>query len=413
MALLYLGSCDSSKYPNDRKLFLKPYHKDGLMSGKITFRDDDRTTWRSFRKTEGNDVEHLQQFLKNAGFSANRMNLGIFDYATQAAVRLFQEYVRTIDEEGDSTMVPDGFVGNNTMKHVNRWIAQNKSCSWGPSSAAAPSQEYKDWFTLLQKAKSYYKSNPGPILKQINNLNQTYSTRKIEDWNFDQNEIHLIGIRRNQDQPVHDRKNDDIFVLLVNGQVFKFWGSTDPSVRMAGRKDEPFLVEGQHLYRFGWHKVWVEKKIYRAAKPLVPEGVLVLRDWNNDNSLTSKDLDMTDRNGTPLGIRVNNSINIHWSGIGSTNFSAGCQVISGKSYINNQSKVVDCSDFASRSYSELTTSAKKTKGAYNMLADLVLCYTEAGVNSLVYTLGREESLDIDANFGANYASNSLEAMTKI
>ncbi|WP_111709841.1 peptidoglycan-binding domain-containing protein [Lutibacter citreus] len=413
MGLLYLGSTDASKYPNNRKTFLKNYHQDGLMVGKVSFRDDDRTKWRSFRKVAGHDVEKLQQFLKKAGFMTNRMNIGVFDYATQAAVRLFQEYVRTIDEEGDKTMVPDGFVGNGTMAHVNRWISQDRVCSWGPESATTPTKEYTDWFKLLIKAKSHYKANPGPILSYINKMNKTYSTRKIDDWTFDSDEIHLIGIRRNQDKPAHDRKNDDIFILLVNGQVFKFWGSTDPSVRMAGRKDEPFLVEGQQLYRFGWHKVWVEKKIYRAAKPLDANGVLVLRDWNNDNSLTPKDLDITDRNGKPLGIRANNSINIHWSGIGSTNFSAGCQVISGKSYINNKGDGVDCSQFASRSYSELTNSAKKTKGAYNMLADLVVCYSKPGVQSLIYTLGREESLNIDANFGADYARRALSTMTNI
>lgn len=417
MALLYLGSCDSSKYPNNRKDFLKPYHKDGLLVGKVTFRDDDRTKWRSFRKVAGEDVASLQRFLHNSGFLTNRMNIGVFDYATQAAVRLFQEYVRTIDEDGDKSMIPDGFVGSGTMKHVRRWENQQKVCDWGPASTANPSKEYTDWFKLLVKAQAFYKANPGPILRHVNKMDKTYSTRKINAWKFDKNDIHLIGIRRNQDKPVHDRKNDDIFILLVNGQVFKFWGSTDPSVRMAGRKDEPFLVEGQHLYRFGWHKITVERKIYRAAKPLDANGVLVLRDWNNDNSLTPKDLDITDRNGKALGIRVNNSINIHWSGIGSTNFSAGCQVISGRSYINNQpaskGNLVDCSKFASRSYSELTTSAKKTKGAYNMLADLVVCYTKPGVHSLTYTLGREESLNIDTNFGANYAKKALDAMTGV
>lgn len=417
MALLYLGSCDSARYPNNRKNFLKPYHTDGLLVGKVTFRDDDRSKWRSFRRVAGKRVERLQSFLQKAGFLTDRMNLGVFDYATQAAVRLFQEYVRTIDENGDTTLVPDGFVGSNTMRQVRRWEEQGKVCDWGPKSAANPSQEYQDWFKLLHKAQAFYKANPGPIVKHVNGLGKTYATRKINDWTFDREAIHLIGIRRNQDKPVHDRKNDDVFVLLVNGQVFKFWGSTDPSARMAGRKDEPFLVEGQHLYRFGWHKISVERKIYRAAKPLDPNGVLVLRDWDNDNSYTPRDLMVSDRKGRPLGIQVNNAINIHWSGIGSTNFSAGCQVISGKSYINNQpaakGNVVDCSSFASRSYGDLTTSAKKTKGAYNVLADLVVCYTKPGVNSFSYTLGREESMQIDPSFGANYTKTMFEAMTKI
>ena len=308
---------------------------DGILKNTVSFRDDDRTKWRSFRRVPGNDVQKLQQFLRQAGFLTNRMNVGVFDYATQSAVRLFQEYVRTIDPNGDKNMVPDGFVGSGTMKHVERWQRDGLVCSWGPESANNPSKEYNDWFKLLEKAKRHYKANPGPILKYVNKMDKTYSTRKIDDWTFNKDEIHLIGIRRKHDQQAHDRKNDDLFVLLVNGQVFKFWGSTDPSVRMADRPDEPFLVEGQHDYRFGWHKIWVEKKIYKAGKPWIGDGVLVLRDWDDDNSLTPKDLEIKDQNGKLKGIRVNNSINIHWSGIGSLNFSAGCQVISGQSYINN------------------------------------------------------------------------------
>ena len=42
--------------------------------------------------------------------------------------------------------------------------------------------------------------------------------------------------------------------------------------------------------------------------------------------------------------------------------------------INNNDQIIDCSKFASSSYGGLNTSAKKTKGAYNILADLVVCY---------------------------------------
>ena len=414
MATLFLGSCDSGKVPANRKKFLSPYHKDGLLIGKVSFRDDDRTKWRSFREGEGSEVKPLQDFLFDAGFMTNKYNSGIFDYATQASVRLFQEYIRTIDKDGDKDMVPDGIVGRVTMAHVKRWIQQGKQCDWGPATASNPSQEYTNWIKLLGEAKSHYKANPGPILKQLNSLNKTFSTLKTADWNFDTDKIHLIGIRRNQDEKVRDRKNDDVFILLVNGNVFKFWGSTDPSVRMAQRKNEAFLVEGQHHYRFGWHKISVEKKIYRALKPFDSNGVMILRDWDDDNALTAKDLEVKDAQGNKRGLRVNNSINIHWSGIGGLNFSAGCQVISGKSYINNQPEsqgnLVDCSKFASRSYGDLNTSKKKTKGAYNVLADLVVCYSKPGVNSLFYTLGREESLNIDGGFGTNYAVEALNRM---
>ena len=407
MGTLYLGSCDAGKIPADRKKFLAPYHKDGLTTSAVSFRDDDRTTWRSFRPGDTNEVAELQKFLFKAGFMPRGVIDGIFDYVTQAAARLFQEYIRTMDPEGDKTMVPDGIVGNVTMQHVQRWKNQGKVADWGKSSSANPSKEYSDWIKLLHEAKTHYKSNPGPIMQAVNKLSKTYSTIKVNDWNFSTDEIHLIGIRRKQDsRQAIKRANDDLFVLLVNGMVFKFWGSTDPSKNMTGSNIPPSLVEGQHKYRFGWHKISEEKKIYRALKPFDPAGVIILRDLNRDNALTADDLAVRGNNS----LEVNNSINIHWSGVGSSNWSAGCQVIAGKNYINNQNKLIDCSKFASTAYSELNTSSKKTKGAYNVLADLVVCYSKAGVNHVLYTLGREESLNLDANFGSNYAIDALRKM---
>ncbi|MBT0608665.1 peptidoglycan-binding domain-containing protein [Aequorivita echinoideorum] len=404
MGTIYLGSCDAGSYPADRKQFLASYHKDGILVNKVSFRDDDRTTWRSFRQENERKVAELQTFLFKAGFMPRGVVDGVFDYVTQAAARLFQEYVRTVDPHGDKIMVPDGVVGNMTMKHVNRWKASGLISDWGKASAANPSEEYRNWMNLLKKSKEYYKNNPGPVMKHVNSLSKTYATLKVSDWNFDSNEIHLIGIRRKQDVSVNTRQNDDLFILLINGMVFKFWGSTDPSSSMAGRKDEPFLVEGQHKYRFGWHKISDENKIYRALKPYDYNGVMVLRDWNNDNAMTPADLNK------PNSIQVNKSINIHWSGIGTSNFSAGCQVIAAKSYINHKDEAVDCSKFASRSYSELTSTAKKTKGAYNVLADLIVCFSKAGTNHIYYTLGREESMNLDANFGVDYVNKALQKM---
>jgi hypothetical protein len=156
MAALFLGSCDVGKVPTDRKNFLLPYHRDGLLIGKVSFRDDDRTKWRSFREGEGFEVKQLQDFLFNAGFMTKKYNSGVFDYATQASVRLFQEYIRTIDKDGDKEMLPDGIVGSVTMSHINRWIQEGKECDWGPASASNPSQEYTNWMKLLKDAKAHY-----------------------------------------------------------------------------------------------------------------------------------------------------------------------------------------------------------------------------------------------------------------
>jgi peptidoglycan hydrolase-like protein with peptidoglycan-binding domain len=415
MAELYLGSCDAGKAPKIRKDFFKPYHIDGLLIGKLSFRDDDRTNWRSFREGIGDEVLKLQQFLFNSGFMPRCAFDGAFDgvfgYVTQAAVRLFQEYVRTVD--GVVEMVPDGVVGTGTMRHVVLWKNGNKVSEWGSFKSNKPSEVYTNWMQLLHQAKQHYTANPGPILKHLNSLPNTYSTKKPSEWKFDINDIHLIGIRRNQTQSAVKRENDDLFLLLINGMVFTFWGSTDASVDMSGRKAEPYLIEGQHLYRFGWHKIVEENKIYRALKPLDPNGVMIIRDWDDDNAYTDNDIMVKDNQGNLKGLSVNPSINIHWTGIGTSNFSAGCQVIAGKSYLNHKNELQDCSKFASVSYSGLTDSNKKTKGAYNLFLDLILCYAPQDVTHLYYTLGREESLDLSNNFGSQYASNALDRLKSV
>lgn len=411
MAILSIGLCDVGKTPLIREDFLRPYHIDGLLVGKVSFRDDDRTKWRSFREGVGAEVLKLQEFLFHAGFMPRCIFDGVFGYVTQAAVRLFQEYVRTM--EGVPDMVPDGIVGNFTMSHIQRWKEGNKISEWGNFSSNHPSEGYKEWMTLLEQSKAYYNANPGPVLTFLNSLPNTYSTKKPSEWEFDKDQIHLVGIRRNQTQSTTKRANDDLFVLLINGMVFTFWGSTDASVAMARRSDEPFLIEGQHLYRFGWHKISEENKIYRALKPLNPKGVMVVRDWDGDNAYTDNDLKVKDSNGKVKGMSVNPSINIHWSGIGTTNFSAGCQVIAGKSYLNHNNSLQDCSQFASSSYSGLNESDKKTKGAYNVLTDLILCYAPQGITHIHYTLGREESLKLSATFGGEYASNTLRKLQSI
>ncbi|MEM8509312.1 MAG: peptidoglycan-binding domain-containing protein [Bacteroidota bacterium] len=375
MNTLVLGSYDSGKLQGDTADFLAPYHNLGVLRGSESFRDDDRSKWREFQEISGNEVTELQRFLFRAGFMPRGIIDGVFDYVTQAAVRLFQEYVRTV--EGITTMLPDGIVGPGTWHHINRWKAAAKVSDWGKISSERPTAEYAQWMELLKKAKSHYAHRNDPILSQVDAFEGVTDTIKAKKWNTSEAEVHLIGIRRNFDKKARKRENDDLFILLVNGMVFKFWGSTDPSQHMAGRTDEAFLVEGQHKYRFGWHKISSEEKVYRALRPF-NTGVLVFRDRDDDNALSQADL----KKG--LDKHPNTTINIHWSGIGSSNWSAGCQVVVGKSYMNHLGKVIDCSQFAATNHSQLNDSAKKTKGAYNVCADLILCYAPRGNSCVLY-----------------------------
>jgi len=134
---------------------------------------------------------------------------------------------------------------------------------------------------------------------------------------------------------------------------------------------EPYLIAGQHLYHYSWHKVSKQYKTYRAFRP-AKHGVIIIRDKKGDDALTLKYIK------AGLEKKTASDINIHWSGLGGYNFSAGCQVIAGSSYLNDTGKVQDCKKFAAEGYNDLgkpsKQSKRRTKGAYNLLTDLTLVY---------------------------------------
>ena len=401
---------DSGKHPGDLKEYFKVVNGEQLIrnlgSIALQFRDDG--DWFPMQQIQGNQIEELQTFLHEKGFLPHNKPNGIYDYVTLAAVRLFQEYVRTV--EGDTTIgKPDGWAGtnsttktSNTWKAIKRWQKDNVVNEWAGFSKDNPTKEYTKWINLLNANKQKYLANLNDILMKVETYSKASDTRKVSEWDFSSDHVHLLGIRRKQDiGDFADRKraNDDIFVLLINGMVFKFWGSTDPNANLALQDDienEAFLVEGQHEYGFNWHKWGNAKKVYKALRPAT-KGVLVFRDFIDDDALKDEDI--------AKGLRGPvNDINIHWSGIGSFNFSAGCQVIAGQSYINHRDKPISCKQFAATSYGGLSNGL--TKGAYNVCADLILALTPVGTNTVLYTLGREENLDLDSSLGRDYAGNT-------
>lgn len=386
--ILRLGTVDQGAVPADKKAFLEPYHASmaDTLKRKQMFRDEANGIWRSFQEVPGRSIKELQQFLKDAGFMPKANMDGVFGYGTQAAVRLFQEYIRTV--KNDPTIgTPDGVVGPKTWGYVDAWKneAQGRKvplCEWATFSAKKPSPEFRRWIALLKAAKQFYKKGDNPIVALVDAYSRPTDTKKVSDWDHSAKTIHLIGIRRSQELGAPKRENDDLFILLINGMAFRFWGSTDPNPGLAERADIPFLTEGQHEYQFGWHKISNNNTIYRALRPAGP-GVLVFRDRDANLALTEADI----RKG--LDTAPNTTINIHWSGIGSTNFSAGCQVIAGRSYINHKGDLIDCSAFAAVSYGDLASG--KTRGAYNVFTDLLLSYAPPQVRTIRYTLGRDES----------------------
>jgi hypothetical protein len=303
--------------------------------------------------------------------------------------------VEGIDDIG----VPDGVVGPKTWAHIERWQKEGKKADWIGRNIDNPTREYVHWINYLNKMREYYLRNPLPVHKMVEGFGGKTDSIKTELWDYHPKFIHVIGIRRKEWERTGERANDDVFLLLIEGMVFKFYGSTDPSQRMATRPDEPFIVHGQHHYNFGWHKLADKaSKSYRALRP-AEHGVLTIRDANNDNALTEED--------AKSGLSLSQTVNIHWTGHGTSAWSAGCQVIAGKAYIDHNNKKIDCTPYSAPSYNSL---GAKTKAAYNVMADLVSIFVDPGVHQVRYSLIHESDLSIDALIGPEFAKNALEKL---
>ncbi len=261
---------------------------------------------------------------------------------------------------------------------------------------------------LLNATKAQYLASPGAIQAKVNAAG-TCDTVKVADWDFDPDKVHLIGIRRRKSaSPLQSL--DDPFKLLIQGQVFTFYGSTEPGTKSSDEPKFPYLVPGQHRYRLGWHHQGEGEKIFQALKPL-SAGVLVQR----SAGVIATDAELQG----PLDPRLNTSINVHWGGGGtkdSAAWSAGCQVVVGNSYSNHRGQVIDCSPFAAEGYAGLgATNAKgvyQNKGAYTMLVNLITALTgeNADDNVIRYTLLTEADLSID---GDQIASQTIDLLQQL
>lgn len=353
-----------------------------------------------------NAITYLQFFLCQAGFllfeKENRRQTkiwGIYGYETLAGVRLFQEYLRVHEaaEDGLHFDIPEGTVGANTWQNILRWARDNKRSHYDFHKGPVNMPESEIWFRLLTKLHEKQKAKPSRIQQLIDAFPEPSDTRKINDWNLDPGEVHLIGIRRNASLRAEVRENDDLFVLLLKGWVFKFWGTTDPNPCFARSDGEPYMVEGQHAYQISWFKISDPERVHQALQP-ASRGILVFRSKNRDYAL-----DESDQIEGP-----NLSIPFQWTGSGKSNWSGGASAIAGGSYINPENKVVDCHDFAAVSPRRLEEG--KTRAAFNVLMDLLtLCMEE---HQLVhYSLILESDLELDPeNFSPDYAATLLQRL---
>jgi len=406
MRVLHLGLVDSNAKPSNISQWLQPYHR--AMSTDLKklnqFRDEPNNKWRPLKTIDGHSVAELQAFLKEAGFFPKAEISGIFGYGTRAALRLFQEYVR--NKEDNLEVIPDGVFGSVSAAHVIRWKKDQLHCRWNNFSITKPGPEYEKWFELLKRAQLKYLSSQDPVIRHLRSYLKKSDSFPPEKWTFRPFDTHLIGIRCRAEEAFTNRPNDDLFILLINGMVFTFWGSTDPNPKLVSSKiketaGSPFLTEGQHKYRFGWHKVSSKSRVYMALRPY-SKGVLVFRDRKNRNKLVMDDI----QRGFD---EPNSTINIHWTPDGDRNWSAGCQVISGESYLDNDDSLISCRDYCAKHYDDL--SGTKTRAAYNVLSDLVVSYSATGSDVVWYTLARLENFaEVAPEFGVEFINRELNRL---
>jgi hypothetical protein len=384
--VILLGSYDSGVTQADRDAYLRQATVISGARGDQAAEGSDKLSFAQYtpEPAQPMTVAAMQQALKTAGFFPGAKIDGICGYRTRAAMRLFQEYVRSVEK---LPSVPDGRFGPSTQAHLQRWLSKSLASEWQPTidqwrAGSLGQTEYNDWLSLLGKVKAKYLAGPTEMLRLVNAFSGRTDTRKVADWEFAPDVIHLIGVRRS----AKTNKFDDLFVVLIKGLVFKFQGSTDPGAT-SNPRGAPFLAPGQHDYHFGWHK-----SQHLALRPS-DKGVLVVRskgDFRLDDADVSR------------GLESNSTIHIHWGGKGLTfdvnNWSEGCQVLNGSAYVGSNNQRIDCSSFVATNNTEVASNPSKTRGAYNLIADLVLGLgSDLPGTAVLYTLLTEQDLALSAS----------------
>lgn len=377
---LRLGHFDQGSEPDSWREYIRRYHESPMRND--AFRGDRNGQWHRPSGVRGGQVAKLQENLKRVGCMPKGEIDGRFGYRTQAAVRLLQAYARY---HGDISPdeAADGVVGPKTRGLLTQALADGETCRW---TRRAQSKS-RPWPELITEAQSHVDQQYRRAQPEL--LAEGSDTVPPPDWRSARVPVHVFALRRTSWAASLDgagrRLNNDVFVVSINGRDMFFFGSTDPDpARSSNAGGAPFLVKGQHRYRFGFHRLAGNGvKCYRALRP-ASNGVRVVRDTDGDRSLSA---------GDRLDPSPNPTINFHWSGRGTSNWSAGCQVIAGAAFLDDNGEPVDCWDHAAIRYDDLGSG--RDRGAYDlMMSWITVCSPDITTRGrLPLTLLEERDLD--------------------
>jgi peptidoglycan hydrolase-like protein with peptidoglycan-binding domain len=190
--MITLGTYDSNVQPSALDEYIEYAKKlTGVEDWKNKLRGEKDGEWAEFRPLSRSvmTVSDAQRFLNDSGFFPSGKVDGICGYRTLSAIRLFQEYVRTVEGEA-GIGYPDGVMGPKTISHSNRWKTRNQKTEWAGVSSANPTREYADWMSLLHKVKEKYAAAPNAMLRKLNEFARPSDTIKVSNWDFDPDKIH-------------------------------------------------------------------------------------------------------------------------------------------------------------------------------------------------------------------------------
>ena len=201
--VIQLASFDSGVSTTDREAYVKEVEAVTRLPFGSVRAGNDRLAFRPHAPDarQPMSVSSVQEGLKAIGFFPGGKVDGICGYRTLSAIRLFQEYVRSVEK---LPCVPDGLFGPSSQEHLTRWLDHGAGTTWAPAIEAwrtgtLGQSEYTRWLALLEGVKARSLANPDRMLQMVNAFDGATDTRKAARWDFTPaGNIHLVGIRRSE-----------------------------------------------------------------------------------------------------------------------------------------------------------------------------------------------------------------------